>query len=409
MDMLSRYAKVTVKIGLNVQPGQQVIIQAPVIAMPLVRLVTDEAYKAGASLVIPILNDEYMQLSRFKNTQDEKYYDVGANWLEDGIAKAFGDNAARLVILGNNPSYLKDIDPNIVARVSRSASKAKSNLYGLITGGASNWSIVAYATPEWAKQVFPELPVDQAVDKLWNAIYDTTRIKESDPVEAWKEHNASLAKRCAYLNEQNFMFLHFKNDIGTDVKIGLANGHIWKGGCKTTKNGITNNSNMPTEEVFTTPHRSQVNGVVKSTKPLYYNGTKIDGITATFNDGVATVTATEGETVLRNLLQEDANACRIGEIALVPYSSPISKSGIIFQETLFDENASCHMAFGTSYSQCISHFENETPEDLVERGANKSRIHTDWMIGDNTTDIDGISHDGDIIPLMRKGEWCQKL
>jgi aminopeptidase len=175
MDMLSRYAKVTVKIGLNVQPGQQVIIQAPVIAMPLVRLVTDEAYKAGASLVIPILNDEYMQLSRFKNTQDEKYYDVGANWLEDGIAKAFGDNAARLVILGNNPSYLKDIDPNIVARVSRSASKAKSNLYGLITGGASNWSIVAYATPEWAKQVFPELPVDQAVDKLWNAIYQVSR------------------------------------------------------------------------------------------------------------------------------------------------------------------------------------------------------------------------------------------
>lgn len=406
MDNLSKYAYTIVKVGLNVQPGQQVIIQAPVTTLPLVRLVAIEAYKAGASLVTPLLSDESITLARFTNIQDESYLDTASDWLENGIAEAFGNRAARLVILGNNPTIFKDINSDLISRASRSASKAKKQLYGLITGGKSNWSIVSYATPEWASQVFPELPVDQAVDKLWNAIYSATRIFEDNPIQAWELHNETLAQKCRYLNDMDFSKLHITNDLGTDIYIGLADGHIWKGGAKKTDTGIQNNSNMPTEEVFTTPHRSQVNGVVKSTKPLYYNGNKIDKITASFHDGKANIYAEEGNDIIQKMITEDENACRLGEIALVPHSSPISASGIIFQETLYDENASCHIAFGTSYSQCISHKENEMPGELLARGANKSSIHVDWMIGNESTNVDGIDKNGNIIPLMRKGEWC---
>lgn len=404
--MLSRYAYVIVKVGLNVQPGQQVIIQAPVSTLPLVKLVTDEAYKAGASLVVPLLSDEDITISRFKNITNESYLDTASDWLENGIAQAFGDGAARLVILGNNPSAFKDIPMHLISRASKSASKAKSGLYKLVTGGVSNWSIASYATPEWASKVFPDMPIKEAVSKLWDAIYSATRVNTDNPIKAWEDHNKKLAQKCDYLNKMKFSDLHFYNDIGTDVYIGLAEGHIWKGGAKTTKSGIVNNSNIPTEEVFTTPHRSKINGIVKSTKPLYYNGIKVDHITALFKDGVATVSAKEGDLIIKNMIQSDPDACRLGEIALVPHSSPISASGIIFQETLYDENASCHIAFGNSYSQCTSHIEGETAHDLLERGANKSTIHVDWMIGNETTNVDAYDQKGNIIPLMRNGEWC---
>ncbi len=402
---LDRLGEVAVKVGLQLQPGQDLFLTAPVAALPLVRRIAEHAYRAGAGLVTTLLSDEEITLSRYRNAPDASF-DRAAGWLYEGIAKAFEGNTARLAIVGDNPMLLSGEDPAKVARASKANSVAYQPALEKIAGFDINWNIVAYPGPSWAKLVFPDDAEDVAVTKLADAIFAASRVDGTDPVGAWARHNAALQSRTAWLNGQRFSALHFAGP-GTDLTVGLADSHEWQGGSSTAKNGITCNPNIPTEEVFTTPHARRVSGHVSSTKPLSYQGTLIDNIAVRFEEGrIVEAKASKGEAVLNKVLDTDEGARRLGEVALVPHSSPISKSGLLFYNTLFDENAACHIALGQCYSKCFLDGGKLTPEQIAAQGGNKSFIHIDWMIGSDKIDIDGIGADGRRTPVFRKGEWA---
>jgi aminopeptidase len=401
---LDRLAEVAIRVGLQLQKGQELVLTAPIEALPLVRRITAHAYMAGASLVTPLFSDDELTLLRFQHAPDESF-DKASNWLFDGMATAFANNAARLAIVGEDPSLLSAQDPERVARANRARSTAYRPALERVVNFDINWNIVSFATPAWAKAVYPDLPADVAMQRLWDAIFAASRVDGADPIAEWNTHNEALSRRTAFLNEKRYFALKFKGP-DTDLTVGLADDHLWEGGASTAKNGITCNPNIPTEEVFTTPHKARVEGVVRSTKPLSYQGTLIQDIAVRFEGGrIVESSARTGADVLAKVLATDEGAARLGEVALVPHSSPISRSGILFYNTLFDENASSHIALGQAYSKCIRNGTNLTPEELAEKGANKSLIHIDWMIGSGQIDVDGITAAGKAEPLMRKGEW----
>lgn len=402
---LDKLAEVAIKVGLQLQPGQDVFLTAPVSALPLVRRITEHAYKAGAGLVTPILSDEEITLSRYRFGHDESF-DRAAGWLYDGVAKAFDANTARLAIVGDNPMLLAGEDAAKVARASKANSMAYRPAMEKITGFDINWNIVAYPGASWAKLVFPDDEEDTAVGKLAEAIFAASRADVADPIAAWTAHNAALSTRTDWLNGQRFHALHYSGP-GTDLTIGLADRHEWVGGASIAKNGIVCNPNIPTEEVFTTPHALRVEGHVRSTKPLSYQGTLIDDIAVRFEAGrIVEATASRGADVLNKVLDTDEGARRLGEVALVPHSSPISASGLLFYNTLFDENASCHIALGQCYSKCFVGGADLSQDQIKAQGGNSSFIHIDWMIGSDQIDIDGVHADGRRVPVFRKGEWA---
>lgn len=401
---LDRLAEVAVKVGLGLRAGQELIMSAPMEALTLVRRITEHAYKAGALLVTTFYADDPTTLARFSYASDASF-DYAPKWLQDGIAEGFRSGAARLAIAGANPALLAKEDPAKVARANVAASKAGKPAMELITRHEINWTIVAYATPAWAKLVFPNDPEDVAVAKLWDAIFFSSRIDADDPVVEWQQHGERLKKRVDLLNAKRFSALHFKGP-GTDLTVGLADDHLWAGGGTTAGNGIYCQPNIPTEECFTTPHKDRVEGTVRASKPLSHQGTLIENIAVRFEGGkIVEATATAGEDVLNRLISTDDGARRLGEVALVPHSSPIAQSGVLFWNTLFDENAASHIALGQAYSTCLIGGEKMGAEELAKRGANASLIHVDWMIGSGAMDIDGIAADGTAEPLMRKGEW----
>jgi aminopeptidase len=402
---LDRLAEVAVKVGLNLRPGQDLLLTAPSVALPLVRKIAEHAYKAGAGLVTPIISDEAVTLSRYRFGRDDGF-DRAAGWLYEGMSKAFAANTARLAVVGDDPMLLSGEDPGKVARASKANSIAYKPALEKIVSFDINWNIVAYPSPAWARQVFPGDDEDVAVAKLADAIFAASRVDNDDAVEAWAKHNAVLRERTEWLNGQRFSALHYSGP-DTDLTIGLADGHEWQGGASTAKNGVTCNANIPTEEVFTTPHCRRVSGHVVSSKPLSYQGTLIDGIGVRFEEGrIVEARATRGAEVLNKVLDTDEGARRLGEVALVPHSSPISKSGLLFFNTLFDENAACHIALGQCYSKCFVDGGKLTPEQIAAQGGNKSLIHIDWMIGSDQTDIDGVRADGSRVAVFRKGEWA---
>jgi len=405
MVKLDRLAEVAIKVGLALQPGQDLLLTAPSAALPLVRKIAEHAYQAGAGLVTPILSDEAITLARYRFAADESF-DRAADWLYQGMAKAFDANTARLAIVGDNPMLLAREDPAKVARASKANSIAYRPALEKITNFDVNWNIIAYPSAAWAKQVFPDDEEHVAVAKLADAIFAASRVDRDGAVAAWQRHNAVLRERTEWLNGQRFSALHYSGP-GTDLTVGLADGHEWQGGASTARNGITCNANIPTEEVFTTPHARRVSGHVVSSKPLSYQGSLIDGIAVRFEEGrIVEAKAARGAEVLNKVLETDEGARRLGEVALVPHSSPISNSGLLFFNTLFDENAACHIALGQCYSKCFVNGGNLTSEQIAAQGGNKSFIHIDWMIGSGDTDIDGIFADGRRLPVFRKGEWA---
>ncbi len=402
---LDRLAEVAVKVGLGLRPGQDVLLTAPTAALPLVRRIAVHAYKAGANLVTPILSDEEVTLARYRFGH-ESSFDRAAGWLYEGMAKAFSENTARLAIVGDNPMLLSGEDPAKVARASKANSMAYQPALEKIVNFDTNWNIIAYPSPSWAKQVFPDDPEDVAIGKLAEAIFAASRVDREDAIANWAGHNAVLRERTDWLNGKRFRALHYTGP-GTDLSIGLADGHEWEGGASTSKNGISCNANIPTEEVFTTPHCRRVYGHVISSKPLSYQGTLIDNIAVRFEDGrIVDAKASRGAEVLNKVLDTDEGARRLGEVALVPHSSPISQSGLLFFNTLFDENAASHIALGQCYSKCFINGAKLTPQQIAAQGGNQSLIHIDWMIGAAETDIDGIRADGSLVPVFRKGEWA---
>lgn len=402
---LEKLAEVAVKVGLQLQQGQDLVITAPLAALPLVRLITKHAYSAGAGIVSTFYSDEETTLARFRYGQDGSF-DKAAGWLYKGMAKAYEGGAARLAISGDNPMMLANEDPEKVARANKATSLAYKPALEKISNFDINWHICSYPNPAWARQVFPDVPEEEAVHKLAEAIFSASRINTPDPIAAWAEHNANLKKRSSWLNTERFSALHFTGS-GTDLTVGLADGHEWHGGASKAKNGVVCNPNIPTEEVFTTPHALKVEGTVSSTKPLSHQGTLIDNIQVRFEAGrIVEAKASKGESVLNKVLDTDEGARRLGEVALVPHSSPISASGVLFYNTLFDENASCHIALGQCYSKCFLNGASLTPDQIKAQGGNSSLIHIDWMIGSDKVDIDGVREDGSRVPVMRKGEWA---
>ena len=401
---LDRLAEIAVRVGLGIAPGQELVMTALLDAVPLARRITEHAYKAGASLVTTFYGDEAAALLRFRYAPDASF-DAAPSWLYEAMAQAYRSGAARLAITGNDPSLLSHEDPEKVSRVNRATSKASRAAMELITRHEINWTIVACATPAWAAAVFPNLPKDEALARLWQAIFSVSRADQPDAVAAWKEHDANLHARAERLNEKRYSALHFRGP-GTDLRVGLADDHLWLGGGTTARNGRYCIPNMPTEEVFTTPHKDRVEGRVTSTKPLSYQGTMIEEISVRFEAGqIVEAHAARGNEVLQRMIETDEGARRLGEVSLVPHSSPIASSGLLFMNTLFDENAACHIALGQAYSTCLKDGDSLTEAQLASRGANSSLIHVDWMIGSNRIDVDGISASGDSSSVMRAGEW----
>jgi aminopeptidase len=403
---LDRLAEIAIKVGLRLREGQDLLLTAPAVALPLVRKVAEHAYRAGAGIVTPILSDEAVTLARYRFGHDAAF-DRAAGWLYEGMAKAFTENTARLAIVGDNPMLLSGEDPVKVARASKANSVAYQPALEKIVNFDTNWNIIAYPSPSWAKQVFPDQPAEIAIGKLADAIFAASRVDREDALSAWETHNATLRERTAWLNGERFAALHYRGP-GTDLTVGLADGHEWEGGASIAKNGIVCNANIPSEEVFTTPHCRRVSGHVVSSKPLSYQGTLIADIAVKFEEGrIVEARASRGEEVLSKVLDTDDGARRLGEVALVPHSSPISQSGLLFFNTLFDENAASHIALGQCYSKCFVNGDKLSPQQIAAQGGNQSLIHIDWMIGSAETDIDGLHADGRRVPVFRKGEWAR--
>ena len=403
-EKIDKLAHLAVKRGVGLQSGQNLLITAPIESLPLVRKIAEHAYKEGAHIVTPLFTDSDISLSRFKYAPEESF-DNSTDWLFKGMGEAFDNNTARMAIAGDDPMLLSEMDPDKVSRANKAMAKAYKPARERITEFKINWNIVSWPGKAWAKRVFPELDTDEAVVKLADAIFDASRTSVDDPVKAWDDHNEKLRIKTNWLNDQNFAALQY-NGPNTNLRVGLADEHEWMGGASKAQNGIICNPNIPSEEVFTTPHRLKVEGTVCSTKPLSHQGTLIDEIRVTFKEGrIIEAKAKKGEHVLRKLLEADEGASRLGEVALVPDSSPISRSNLLFFNTLFDENAACHIALGQCYTKCFKNGEKLSKNELESFGGNTSMIHIDWMIGSKNIDVDGLHVNGSSTPIFRSGEW----
>lgn len=402
---LKKYAKLAVRVGVNVQPGQTLFVNAPIEAKDLIRKIAEEAYAAGAKNVIVDWNDDIITLIKYKGAPEEAFSEYPM-WRAKGLEELSDNGAAFISVLSPNPDLLKDIDPKRVATAQRTASSALSKYRANSMSYKARWSLIAVANEAWAAKVFPELPIEEAVSRLWDFIFEATRVQLDDPIAAWHEHNARLREKVDYLNGKQYRQLIYKAP-GTNLTIDLPRNHAWLGGSKDAQDGVMFNPNMPTEEVFTLPHKDGVNGVVRSTKPLNYGGTVIDNFSLTFENGrVVDMQAETGRETLQHLLDTDEGSRRLGEVALVPFHSPISNANLIFYNTLFDENASNHLALGQAYPTNLQGGAGMTKEQLAEAGVNTSLVHVDFMVGSPEMDIDGVLEDGRREPIFRGGNWA---
>lgn len=406
---LEKYAELAIKTGLNVQKGQNVIINTNIHAVALTRLCVEEAYKAGAKRVVVFYNDEHISRSHFVHQDPEVLEDIHP-WQIDCKLDYFKEGACILHIISEVPGVLKDVDAEKISAYQLTMSKMSEQLRTYTMNNIAQWSIVAYPNAEWANQVFPEFEgvSEAAEEELLRQIYASVHIdNEHDPITIWKELNQSFQKRVNILNELQLDALHFTNELGTDLTVGLVKNHIWAGGSEYNQAGIEFNPNMPTEEIFTMPKRDGVNGRVAASKPLLYNGTLIENFWMEFENGkVKAYDAEEGFDTLSSLIDFDEGSSYLGEVALVPFHSPISQSGILFLNTLFDENASCHLALGDAYPSNLRNGVTMSAEELKEAGANHSMTHVDFMFGSADMCITGITHDGKEIPIFIKGDFA---
>ena len=400
-----KYAELALRTGVNLQKNQALMINAPIEGADFTRIVVRKAYEMGAKDVHINWVDDELTLLKYENAPDE----VIANYpdwkvqLHDAFAE---DGAAVLNIRSTNPDLLQDIDPTRVAKANKAAAQAMMNFRKYTMNDKIAWSIISIPTGDWSQKIFPDKSREDAIASLWDAIVKIVRVDQEDPVAAWDEHNETLRIAREVLNKKNYKKLLFKAP-GTDLEMELPEGHIWKGGSAVTESGVTFNPNMPTEEVFSLPHKYGVNGTVSSTKPLNYGGSLIDHFTLTFKDGqVVDFKAEQGEDTLKHLLETDEGACRLGEVALVPHESPVSQSGLIFYNTLFDENASCHIALGKAYPTNLANGSSMNGEELDQHGVNDSLTHVDYMIGSEKLYIDVVKADGTTEAVFRNGTWA---
>ena len=406
---LEKYVDVILKVGLNLQKGQRLLILStrgtPLLELaPFVELITKKAYQMGAKLVEVIWNDPQLRLIRLQHAPRDSFEEF-LTWRINAVLEFTEKGDATLLLSANIPDFFVDQDPELITIMRRTFFKHLKPVLDLRSKNATNWTIVAAPVDGWADKIFLDLPPDKRKTKMWDTIFDICRVKQKDPVSAWNDHINQLHARTNYLNHKQYNTLKLEAP-GTDLTIGLPKGHIWQSGRQTSQNGIDFTGNIPTEEIFTLPHKDKTEGVVTATKPLPVE-VVIEDFSLTFSKGrVIKATAKKGEKMLNKLLEIDEGMSCLGEIALVPHSSPISQSGILFYNVLIDENASCHIALGRGYRFCMENGEKMSDEEFMATGGNVSLSHIDFMIGSGEMEIDGILEDGTAEPIMRKGEWA---
>lgn len=404
--LLEKYADLIIKVGVNIQKGQTLVVISPIECANFARMIGEMAYEAGARDVVISYKDELFSKMRFLRAPEEVFEEFPA-WQKEFYLSYVKQGAAFVSIAASDPEILKDVNPERVAKVQKVSSIALQEYRERLMSNKNSWCVVSIPTKSWAQKVFPQLTVEEAVAALWEAIFKTVRVDLDNPVRAWKNHTGNLQKSADFLNSQQFKFLRYKNSLGTDLELELPVDHIWQGGSEHTQDGIEFVANMPTEEIFTLPKKTGANGKVVSSMPLNYNGNLIEGFSLTFKDGkIVEFTAEKGYEVLKKLIETDEGSCYLGEVALVPYDSPISNSKILYFNTLFDENASCHLAIGKAYPICIKNGENMNKEELAELGVNDSLTHVDFMIGTSDLEIIGITALGEEIKVFEKGNFA---
>ena len=412
---LQVYGELVVKVGLNLQVGQRLLIIGPIAsggasleAAPLIRHIAASAYDAGAPLVEAMWGDEALQLARFRHAPRDSFNEC-SDWLPRALAEHVESGHAILSVYANDPDLLNDENPDLVSAVQQSTSRSIKRFREHVSRNQTNWAVVAAAGGAWAAKVFPTLPPEQQMARLWDTLGQLCRLDRQDPVAAWEAHVEALAARSDYLNRKHYAALRYAGP-GTDLTVGLPKGHIWVSGRSVSRSGIPFTANLPTEEVFTIAHKDRVEGTVEASKPLSYGGTLIEGFSLRFAEGrVISFGAERGESVLRQLIETDHGAARLGEVALVPHSSPVSQSGLLFYHTLLDENAASHVALGSAYKFTLEGGDKMSDGQFEQAGGNRSIVHVDFMIGSEDLDVDGVLQDGATEPVMRRGEWAVEV
>jgi aminopeptidase len=410
---LSKYADLIVHVGLNLQKGQRLAIGgknlsrgAPLSSAPLVRKVAESAYKAGAKYVNVLWDDDQLHLIRLAHA-DKESFDEYPTW-RTGSLLEYAENAdAIFTIFSENPDLFEGQDPALVTQAQNAMESNHEPSVNLLMKNAYPWTLVSTPSPGWATKVFPELSEEDAMAKLWDVVFTLCRLDNDDPVAAWKEHVANLKKRSDYLNDKAYDSLKYSGP-GTDLTLGMPENHKWGSGQSVTSTtNIKFTANIPTEEVFSMPHKDRAEGTVKATMPLNYGGSLVEDFEVTFKDGrVSSYKAAKGEETLKGIIERDEGAHHLGEVALVPNSSPISQSGLLFYNTLYDENASCHIAIGRAYQMTMHGGDKMSTEEFEAAGGNNSLMHIDFMIGSDKLDIDGVSKDGKTEAILHQGEWA---
>ncbi|WP_210364129.1 aminopeptidase [Bacillus sp. REN3] len=402
---LEKYAELAVKVGVNIQKGQTLVVNTTLDAAEFVRLVVRKAYEAGAKNVIVNWTDDIVSRTKYDLAPDEAFQEY-PQWRAREVEELAENGAAFMSIVSSSPDLLKGVDPERIANFQKAAGTALSKYRKYIQSDKVSWTVIAAPSERWAEMVFPDQPAEKKVQMLWDAIFKAVRVDTEDPVSAWKKHDSTLHEKVEYLNSKRYKKLHYRAP-GTDLTVELPEKHIWVGAGSVNEQGNEFMANMPTEEVFSVPSKTGVNGYVSSTKPLSYGGNIIDGFKLTFENGrIVAVEAKEGEEILKRLVDTDEGSHYLGEVALVPFNSPISQSNVLFFNTLFDENASNHFAIGSAYAFCLEGGKLMTSEQLAEHGLNESITHVDFMVGSDQMDIDGIAEDGTTEPVFRNGDWA---
>lgn len=405
-SFLIKYASLAVNIGVNIQKDNILVISSPIETAEFARLITEEAYKSGAKDVIVHYGDQKLTKIKLENGSLETISNI-PEWQAESYNYYARQEACFISISASDPDGLKGVPVEKIGASQKARTSALKEYFDNSMSNKCRWCVLSVPTLSWAKKVFPKVSDDEAMESLWDVIFKTVRVDTENPVNAWEKHNAYLEEKIKFMNNNNFKSVHLKSANGTDLNIELPEGHIWAGGSEGDVNGIPFNANIPTEEVFTLPKKTGVNGIVYSSKPLSYGGNLIDNFSITFKDGKAIdFTAETGYDVLKQMLESDEGAKYLGEVAFVPYNSPISNSKLIFFNTLFDENAACHLAFGRAYESCVKDADKYSEEELEKIGVNNSVIHVDFMIGTSDLEITGINKNGETIQIFSNGNWA---
>lgn len=405
-ELLEKYALLLIKTGINIQKDQTLVINSPIECASFARILSKIAYTEGAREVVLNWRDELSSKIKFMHAPEEIFEEF-PDWQRDFYLSNVRKGAAFLNISASDPELMKDVNPERMVKSQKAASAAIKEYRERLMSNRNVWCVASIPTVSWAKKVFPELSEEEAVEKLWEAIFKTVRVDTENPVASWETHKSNLKRSMDFLNSNKFKYLQYKNSLGTDLKIELPENHLWLGGSEYTPEGIEFIANMPTEEVFTLPKKTGVNGIVVSSKPLNYNGNLIEEFSLTFEKGrIVDFQAEKGYEILKKMIETDEGSYYLGEVALVPYDSPISNSNILFYNTLFDENASCHLAIGKAYPVCIKNGENLSDEELVKLEVNDSIVHEDFMVGTEDLQIIGITADGKEIAVFENGNFA---